>query len=260
MGANIGSQNERLPVNRRTFDTEISFVKQTDYIEIGVKTIVSESSDTVADYEVFRPTVVKELVENGNIRLIQGGFILDKKPLEIKTKADAERLFNLYNDKNLNFPLVIVSDTETKGIKSELHDFKPDSASLNIKGEFLLGNLLNISTDTSTFDFDLKKSNKNATFQKEKPKKVKEKSLLPKQEVKKEKSQVFDYISLADKLVGFAIIVFIDESLIKHVENKLHTSFDYGKISVIRNKEVIEEYSYSDYSKDMKQFFQGFTY
>ena len=257
MGANIGSQNERLPVNGRTFDTEISFVKQTDCIEIGVKTIVSEPSDTVADCEVFRPTVVKALAENTNIRLIHVGFILDKKPLEVKTKADAERLFSLFDDESLNFPLVIVCDTETKEIKSELHDFKPDSTSLNIKGGFSLEKSFNISVDTSSFDFGLKKNSKNVHFLKEKSQKVKEKSLLPKHEVKKEKLQVFDYNSLADKLVGFAIIVFVDESLIKHVENKLQASLDYGKISVIRNKEVIEEYYYNDYSKDMKQFFRN---
>lgn len=256
MGANIGSPTERLPVHGRTFDTEISFVKQNDYIEIGVKTIVSEPSDTTADCEVFRPTVVKALAENTNIRLIHGGFKLDKKPLEVKSKADADRLFSLYDNSDLNFPLVIICDTETKEIKAEVQEFKPESTSFNIKGGFSLGNSMNISVDTGSFDFGLKKNNKNVPFKNDKPKKVKEKPLLHKQEVKKEKLSVFDYTLFADKLVGFAIIVFIDESLIKHVENKLQASLDYGKISVIRNKEVIEEYSYCDYSKDMKQFFR----
>lgn len=253
MGANIGSKNERLPVHGRTFDTEITFAKQNEYVEIGVRTIVSEPSDTTADCEVFRPTVVKALAENTNIRLIQGGFILDKKPLEVKTKADAERLFSLYEDTRLNFPLVIICDTETKEIKADFTDFKPDNSSLDLKGGFSFNSSSNITVDATSFNFAKKA---NVPFKADKTKKAKEKPIIQKHEIKKEKLPVFDYASLADKLVGFGIIVFVDETLIKHVENKLQASLDYGKIIIIRNKETIEESAYNSYSKDMKQFFR----
>lgn len=114
IGANIGKENERKPVQGRTFSTEIAFLKQGEYIEAGVRTICSEPSDTTADCEVFRPTVVKALADNANIRLMQSGFILNKKPLEINSKSDLERFFGIYEDNSLNFPIVLVADSETE--------------------------------------------------------------------------------------------------------------------------------------------------
>ena len=251
MGANLGSPNERPPVSGRTFDTEISFVKQKDHVEAGIRTICSEPSDSTADCEVFRPTVLKALAENPYIKLTHGGFVIDKSPLEVKTKSDAERLFSLYENEELNFPLVIVCDTETREVRTDISAFKFDETSFSYKGSLSLENVSELSVDLSSFSFSNTQNTKN-----EKSKKTREKPVLQKNDVKKEKAPVFDYKTLADKLVGFAVVAFIDETLIKHIDNKLQASLEYGKIVVIRNKNIIDSFDNKEQNRDTDKFFR----
>ena len=70
MGANIGTPEERKAVNGRSFTTEIALRKQSDNIEIGIRTVCSEPSNNTVDCEVFRPSMVKALAENQNIAII----------------------------------------------------------------------------------------------------------------------------------------------------------------------------------------------
>lgn len=89
MGANIGSSKERFPVSGRIFTTEVAFRKLVDKVEIGIRTICSEPSDTTEGCEVFRSRVVKALAENKKLRLFHCDWILDGKPLEITSKTRA---------------------------------------------------------------------------------------------------------------------------------------------------------------------------
>lgn len=257
MGANIGTETERLPVNGRTFDTEISFAKQNDCVEIGVRTICSEPSTVTADCEVFRPTVVKALAENPNIRLIHGGFILDEKPLEVTTKADADKLISIYENELLNFPIVIVCDTETEIKTQVIPDINTDSARFNIKGGFSYSGINDLSIDAGSLNAKIKK---DLPLKKDKPQKTVKKTYPVKSEPLKTKLPPFDYERLAEKLVGFAIVAFVDERFFRTLENKMQLSLKYGDIIVVRNKKEIERFSYDSYRKNMKDFFKSLRF
>lgn len=253
MGANPGTDRERPPVHGRTFNTEIAFIKQKDFVEAGVRTICSEPSDTAADCEVFRPTVVKALAENPDIRLMHGGFILDEKPLEITSRADPDRFFGICDDESLNFPVVLVCDSKTEVKLPRAEDIKIDKNSLNITGGFSFGTGMNISVDTAGLNLNAKKGVK---LPDEKPKKPKERASAPKAEPVKTKLPVFDYKALAAKLVGFAVVAFADEKFFKQIGNKLRFSLDYGDIVIISRREVIEHIKYDSYKDDMNGFFR----
>ena len=251
IGANIGKENERKPVQGRTFSTEIAFLKQGDYIEAGVRTICSEPSDTTADCEVFRPTVVKALADNANVRLMQSGFILNKKPLEINSKSDLERFFGIYEDNSLNFPIVLVADSETE-IKE-----------IDIEKISTLNKTFSAVNCFSAVNVTLENSNPNlkniSEFIPDKRKKSKDK---PKETIRTEKVKlpVFDYVELARGLVGFAVVVFVDDRYFKQISNKTHINLSYGDIVVISRKNIIERYSYKDYHNDMSGFLKSLRY
>ena len=251
IGANIGKENERKPVQGRTFSTEIAFLKQGEYIEAGVRTICSEPSDTTADCEVFRPTVVKALADNANVRLMQSGFILNKKPLEINSKSDLERFFGIYEDNSLNFPIVLVADSETEIKEIDIEKISTLNKTFSAMNYF------------SAVNVTLENSNPNlkniSEFIPDKRKKSKDKQ---KETIRTEKVKlpVFDYVELARGLVGFAVVVFADDRYFKQISNKTHINLSYGDIVVISRKNIIERYSYKDYYNDMSGFLKSLRY
>lgn len=251
MGANIGTERERLPVHGRTFNTEIAFIRQKDHVEIGVRTICSEPSDTPADCEVFRPTVVRALAENPDIQLMQSGFILDEKPLEIRSKAELERFFGVFEDDRRNFPIVLVADSKTETRTPDLAAIRAASPSLNVTGGFSYGGGLDISVNAGSLQ--LKQS---VQLPKEKQKKTSEKPASKKPEPVRTKLPVFDYTGLARVLVGFAVVVFADEKYFRQIENKSHISLTHGDILVISRQTVLERYTYPEYSGNMQGFFR----
>ncbi|MFR0950893.1 MAG: hypothetical protein ACLSFT_10375 [Ruminococcus callidus] len=64
IGANLGTPQERPAVSGRIFETEISFLLCKDDVEVGVRTICSEPSDSTAPCEVFRPMIIPALAQN----------------------------------------------------------------------------------------------------------------------------------------------------------------------------------------------------
>ncbi len=252
MGANIGQKNERLPVQGRTFNTEIAFIKQKDYVEIGVRTICSEPSDTTADCEVFRPTVVKALTENEDIRLIQSGFIIDGKPLEVNNNASAERFFSMFEDDVLNFPIVIIADSKTEVKTPPIDDIPPINQRFGM-GDISIAKDIKVNIDPSVL-----KLKKDVKLPADKPKKVK--PTIQKAEHIKTKLPMLDYTGLAKVLVGFAVVVFVDEKYFKQIGNKVQTSVNYGDIIIVNRKSVAERFEYSKYSKNMKEFFKTLRY
>lgn len=189
--------------------------------------------------------------------MIHGGFILDEKPLEVTTKADADKLISIYENELLNFPIVIVCDTETEIKTQEIPDINTDSARFNIKGGFSYSGINDLSIDAGSLNAKIKK---DLPLKKDKPQKNVKKTYPVKSKPLKTKLPPFDYERLAEKLVGFAIVAFVDERFFRTLENKMQLSLKYGDIIVVRNKKEIERFSYDSYRKNMNYFFKSLRF
>lgn len=251
MGANLGQKHERLPVQGRLFNTEIAFRKQQEFVEIGVRTTCSEPANTAADCEVFRPTVVRALSENTNIRLMYSGFILDGKPLEIRSKTELERFFGLYEDTALNFPMLLIADSPTETLTPSIPDLtqKISTPTFPVGGGFSYHNDGNV-----TLNATVPKPKTGAIITPDKPRMPKEKPVV--QKAVSTRLPVPDYQTLAAKLVGFAIVVFVEEKFFKTIENKLRIRMAHGDVILLRRQQELERYPYAAYREDMVQFFR----
>ena len=257
MGANLGTPRERPAVNGRSFTTEIAFLKQSDCVEIGMRTVCSEPSDTYADCEVFRPRVVKALAENEHLRLLHSSWIIDGKPLEIKSKAELERFIDILEDQDRSLPVVLIADSKTEVSQSQSVTLPPVTPSLSVDKFSLLG-FAQPKQEISISGIADSLTKKNGFFiSDKKEKEVKEPltSSVIKKSYVQTKLPVFDYAELAKSLIGFAIVVFSDEKYFKSIENKSHLTIDYGNILIITKQEAVEIIVYKQYQNDMQGFF-----
>ena len=253
LGANLGTDRERLPVSGRTFTTEIAFLKQTDCVELGIRTICSEPSDNDTDCEVFRPRVVKALAENENLRLLHSGWMISGEPLTIKSKSELERFLDIFEDEDRSLPIFLVADSGTEAAGS-LPETLPDVSVPFSLGSYKLsgGNAddkqrLSISPELLSYkagtpDFPKPKKQKSKTPEKKgKPLSVGKK--LP----------CIDYGALSKKLIGFAIVVFAEESFFGQIEKKTKISLNNGDIVIIPRKQPSERLTYKSYENRMPQ-------
>ncbi len=256
MGANIGTDTERLPVNGRMFNTEISFRKQQNSVEMGVRTICSEPSDCDTDCEVFRPTVVKAIAENPNIGFRQNGFILDGNPLVISSRTTLEHFCNIWNADGFNLPIVVIADSgytisEPKKIESLINN--------TVSYNYGSGDLFN-KTNVFNLEVDIKKLNLKPQLTKIRPKKAPIKKDTNKLDtiITPEKRQLpaLEYLKLSKSLIGFALVCFVDENYFKPLENKTHITLNHGDVMVLGYKTEFERYSYKQYSNEIDSFYK----
>ncbi|MBR2304960.1 MAG: hypothetical protein IJ871_07455 [Ruminococcus sp.] len=255
-GANHGTEQERPAVNGRTFTTEIAFRKQSDCVGIGVRTICSEPSDNNVDCEVFRPRVVKALIDNPNLHLMQGGSVIDGTPLEIRSKNDLELFFDIFLDEARSMPIIIAADSKTKTVKivdieCTPMDIKPGIDSYSLSGLARQNDPMKL-----TIIADLKDYKTNIIPESRTKKQKAKPSAEPK--VSAKKLPVFDYGRLARTLAGYAFVAFAEERFFKQIGNRLGTVVEHGDIIVISGKQISERHRYSSYSSDMEAFYKTF--
>ncbi len=255
-GANLGTPYERPAVNGRTFTTEIAFRKQKDCVEVGIKTICSEPADTTADCEVFRPRVVKALIENCELVLHHGGWVLDGTPMEITTNNALDRFFMLYSDPKQSIPLILVADSDS--VQKEAQAVVSPSSVTALSASSY--NLSGFGAHDRKYDIEIKAegvgAKKSVTIPKSKSPKAKKNSeaaIFNRRPVSI-KLPILDYSELAKHLISFGIVVFVDEKLFKQLYNKTHISVKHGDILIISHQEAIECHSYSQYSDDMPSY------
>ena len=257
MGANIGTPRERPAVNGRAFTTEIAFLKQSDCVEIGMRTICSEPSDTSADCEVFRPRVVKALAENEKLRLLHSGWIINGKPLEIKSKAELERFIDILEAQDRSLPVVLIADSKTEISQPQTVPLPSITPSLSAD-KFSFSGFTQPKQELSISGIADSLTKKNGFYISDKKEK-KAKESTPSSVIKKTyiqtKLPVFDYSEFARSLIGFAIVVFSDEKYFKSIENKAHLIIDHGDILLITKQESVEKIVYKQYQNDMQGFF-----
>ena len=110
MGENIGTEMERLPVNGRTFTSDISFMINHERVEIGIRTICSEPCGTTAPCRVFRPAIVKMLSVNPKVGL-SFEYDIDGSVVHIGSRAEANRLIDLIQNSRFSIPMVIAAES-----------------------------------------------------------------------------------------------------------------------------------------------------
>ena len=255
MGANPGKENERAPVNGRSFTTEIAFRKQNDKVSLGIRTICSEPSDNQTDCEVFRPRIVRALADNPNIRLMHSGFIINGEPLTVKSKSELDRFIGIYKDEDRSLPLIIFADT-TLSVKTPMpQDITTSLPSFDVIQYKLSGKTVDkeqrISISPELLQY---KTNVKAEIipkkQKTKPAAVK-----PKTESKTEKPPLLDYKKLSYMLSGYAIVVFVEDKFIGQVVNKTNITIKHGDIITVQGQNVTDRLAYSQYGKNIQTAF-----
>ena len=254
LGANLGTDRERPPVNGRSFTTEIAFRKMSDTVEIGVRTICSEPSDNQTDCEVFRPRVVRALVENQDLRLMHSGFILNGEPLKVKTKAEFDRFVGIFEDPDRSLPMIIFADTEASVKLPVTENITTGISSLSLSQYKLSGaadipeQKISISPELLPYKAGVRAEVK---VKKQKDKHVDKLSKEP----SAEKLPMLDYTELARKLTGYVIVVFAEEGFFRQIENKTHITLKHGDIVTVQGQQMTERMTYTKYSSNMKAAF-----
>ncbi len=250
MGANLGQPNERRPVLGRIFKTDISFIRCSDHVECGVRTICTEPVDCKEPCEVFRPAVVKALLTNPQLNLSHGGTALDAKPFLIAAKADAERFVSVYQNPRFDYPLIVIAQAgfEAETPPADITLPKPGGISLQFGTPSIFQNpgTLSVGLNGAAKPF--------LTEQLPKP----EKKPAPKQRRKKEAVRLpeFPCERLAESTKGFGIVCHVSEKMCTVLENKLHLRLAPGDIVIcVRGKET-DRLPYSAYSGDMETAYQ----
>ena len=254
MGANIGTPQERAPVYGRSFATEIAFRKQSNCVEIGIKTVCSEPSDNRTDCEVFRPRVVKALAENPDIKLLHSGLIINGEPLRITSKAELERFIGIFEDPERSLPLIILADTAAEVRIPSAEDIPSGLPSAGFSAYRLSDRAVSPEQQLSIAP-ELLPYKAGAKLEKViKKQKVKSPG-RPVKEPAAEKLPMLDCEALASKLLGYAIVVFAGESFFKQIENKTRISLRHGDVVTVQGQQVTDRLAYAKYSRNMQAAF-----
>ena len=125
----------RLPVPGRVFETNIAFRIINNKVECGFKTICTEPETSDAPCEVFRPAVIKAIVRNKSLGLINEFPILEEAHKCESTKQ-LKNLIEFVRNKYRQQPIVIMAN--------ELPETDVNS---------IIEAQLKIATDVSNFNF-----------------------------------------------------------------------------------------------------------
>lgn len=240
IGENLGTETERLPVNGRTFRTEISFRRHSDNVEIGARTTCSEPSGCNEPCSVFRPAVVRELAQNPDVGLVIEGFRLNGQPLMVTNQTELRNLERLLNSDEFDMPLAIVADSGyEQSVSTDIA--LPDKNALSFTGFESMNFTADLTADTSKVTIKtnaVKTGGKKA--EKEAPKDV------PAEKTAEKKQPVFCCERLAFKTLGFAVVCFVTENCFGLLKNKLGISIAANEIIVLDNGRERERLHYSE--------------
>lgn len=264
MGANIGSEQERKPVQGRSFITDISFRKYPDYVEAGVRTVCSEPVGSDAGCEVFRPTLVKKLSENPLV-CFRNQYNIDGKPVIVSCRNEAEIFCDAVLSRDCDMPFVIVCEPEKiKTVKNAADVFENAKSSLvSSMSSVPAGGLSEKFTSKTDFtsDFSVTMVKKKD----EKKKKDDERKYIPldisqpKQNIRRSEikdqyeyieQRTINYETLADSLKGFGLVAYISEKCLSIINNKLRLGFDAGDVIVMMHGIISETVKFNTFKDD----------
>ena len=267
MGENLGTDKERPPVNGRTFITDISFMINDDCVEIGIRTICSEPSDTTAPCKVFRPAIVKMLSGNKKVGL-NFEYELDGSVVHIGSKSEANRLIDAIQDSKFNIPVVIAAEAPfEQNVQKQvpnLPDLKQmlDEQLSNIRFGADYSNRMTIPEGNGLGDIkiDISHLGYESKIPREEEKKAVDVSVNKHEKSTSDESQsrleILDYKRLAEKTIGYAFVCFIEEKCFEYFISRMDIKLECGDVLIIDHNVVIERYTYSISSADFDDFYK----
>ena len=239
-GENLGTETERLPVNGRTFQTEISFLKCTDNVEVGVRTTCSEPADCNAPCAVFRPAVVKALADDPDIGFAAEGFRLNGRPLTITSQNEMRNFERLFFSGSFNMPIAVVTDSGyEKKVPAAMT--APDTKKLSYKG-------FGHGSYTSALTADVSKVEIERTAvgaPREKAENTGKTEPLSEVRDAEVKMPVLDYEKLAEKTVCFAAVCYIPEKYFSTFRNKTGIEIGFNEVIVFLQGNETERLCYT---------------
>ena len=239
-GENLGSDNERLPVNGRIFQTEISFLKHSDNVEVGVRTICSEPAECNEPCAVFRPAVVKALAENPEVGFVTEGFRLNGRPLMVTNQTELRNLERLLTSDSFDMPLAIFADSGYEQTVPEMTAL-PDTTTISFTGFGQTVFTADLKADTSKVKIDCNAVNTT----KAKPETPDKKAVPADIKTTDKKQPVLDYERLAAKTMGFAVVCFVSEKCFSLLQNKLGINVSENEVIILTHGNESERLSYS---------------
>ena len=264
IGANLGTPQERPAVSGRIFETEISFLLCKDDVEVGVRTICSEPSDSTAPCEVFRPMIIPALAQNPHVGFLKNGFLLNGKAMEIRKKSDIAYFDALCHAADFDMPLVVVADSGTVQKKLDLEQLDVSavpklqsfSAELSAHNDMLHFYDRNVhmneaeSTVTKNLQQPLNRRVKRHVSSKMK---LKPEAASPAKAETTEKLPVFPFEKLAEKLLGFGVVCFVEHRCLEEFSRKYKLALQEGDMLILRHGSTAERYPYAQYARDMSK-------
>ncbi len=253
MGANLGTDSERLPVIGRTFRTEMAYHLIEERVEIGIRTICAEPYECSAPCEVFRPTVVKALAANPGLMLRHNGLNIDGKAIRLDKKDVVDRVSEMLSRKCFDLPAVLVTEPKAETVPPKLPELK-QPASLNVTKGFtprigLEGLTVDLSkTDVKPHSFTDKAVRKSAAP-------VKPVLKLQNELPGKPELPEFPYARLAESILGFGVVLYVPDKLRSALGQKLGIVLQPGEIAVKHGSET-EHYPQNVYARDTEGFYR----
>ena len=261
-GVNVDKPYGRQPVIGRSFVTEIAFRMGKDSVEAGARTSCIEPKGTEAPCEVFRPTAVKEITKDPRLGFAFGGFKLDGRPFLVDTKAALEHLAPLLGE-GLDLPVLMIAQS---GYVEDMPAKTPslETPALPAMG-ISLGGFGSGRMDGFTLDLsktDLKTEKAKLSSKRSKPaKEPKPSTLTAAPAPKRERCPELPYEELADRLVGFAVVCYVQERFFTALKNKYGIALAHGDVMLLRHGRELERHAASVYVHDVKgwsePFYQG---
>lgn len=241
IGENIGTDTERLPVNGRTFRTEVSFRKLADNVEVGVRTTCSEPVGCDQPCSVFRPAVVREMANNPDVGFVIDGFRLNGKPLVVSNQTELKNLERLLSSEEFDMPVAIIADSGYED-NCPVDILLPDKHKLSFKGfgntDFTAG----LTADTSKVEI---KNSAIKTVKDDSEKACTKNEPLP-DKPENTKLKVLDYEHLAERVMGFAVVAFVTKNCFAMLRNKLGINISENEVIIFDNKKEAERLHYTD--------------
>lgn len=259
-GANLGTPTERKPVQGRTFSTEISYHMHKDCVEVGIRTICSEPADTTENCEVFRPALVKALISNPNVGL-KYKYPIDGTVIDLSSNSNVDYLLDIIKDKKFDIPIILVAESgyeeKEKIVVPDKKNFSDLQAIVNVPAHFSF-NLGLEKSSIPKMQVDLSKIEgiervKSGIQMKKEPKQKKKIEVVSKS-VEKQQLPAISMQTLASKEVSFCFVVAVKEKYFEKIRKEVCADFDYGMILILHHKNIVAQYNYDSYKKEIETF------